>query len=159
MPSYYLFRATPDGKCIDCGLFDGHSNACHDEAPKRMIDELTSKLESSQRETEALKDHLAQADRRLESFAERWKHAELQVGEAKRLLTDIRIAMKDGALVESDGGHAGDWISGINEILDDPRPSGKRVESRCPLIEFGGRDRCIHPVNHTCAHEYGPLKR
>lgn len=38
---YKLFRIDKvTKKCVDCGLMDGHSNACHDAAPARMIEKL-----------------------------------------------------------------------------------------------------------------------
>lgn len=43
---YKLFRYDASGKCLDCGLLDGHGNDCHDAAPLRRIDELLERMNS-----------------------------------------------------------------------------------------------------------------
>lgn len=57
---HQLFRhSVTTGKCEDCGLIDNHSNACHDAAPIRKIEELYDRIEKLDLENKNLRDALA----------------------------------------------------------------------------------------------------
>jgi hypothetical protein len=57
MHKLYRFSCTT-GKCEDCGLIDGHSNACHEAAPFRQIEALYDKLEASELQIKDLRKAL-----------------------------------------------------------------------------------------------------
>jgi len=71
-----LYRhSVTTGKCEDCGLIENHSNACHDAAPIRKIEELYDELEKKNLEVDELKDwiwnqgHIRVAAHRAEDCA------------------------------------------------------------------------------------------
>jgi len=54
MHKLYRFSCTT-GKCEDCGLIDNHSNACHDAAPIRKIEDLYDQLEAANLQVDDLR--------------------------------------------------------------------------------------------------------
>jgi hypothetical protein len=55
-------RSATSGRCEDCGQVDNHSNACHDAAPIRKIEELYDEIESRDRQLKEWYDKLTARD-------------------------------------------------------------------------------------------------
>lgn len=80
MTAYHLFtKDSSTGKCLDCGLIDGHSNACHDDSSRRMIDHISQKLETE-------KKNFAAAVEAGQALAKERDVALLQVSEMQKAM-------------------------------------------------------------------------
>jgi len=74
-----LFRFDDSGRCLDCGLFDNHGNACHDAAPGRLVEQLLGRMND------------------LYSYLSLVRHRHLPRNTDDRLIRDIDQALGAGS--------------------------------------------------------------
>lgn len=120
-----LYRhSVTTGKCEDCGLIDNHSNACHDAAPIRKIEELYDKLDKLSVESQ---DYKGSAD----LWATRWlrlKENFEKLGLENRGLRDVLAKIGMASLTASTLGFLRRKIEeAVNPVL-------------ATLLEKGGDD-------------------
>jgi len=77
--NYTLFSYDSSGKCKDCGLMGGHANSCHDDASRRLINQILDRMSS------------------LYSYLSLVRHRHLPVGTDDHLIRDIDQALGNGS--------------------------------------------------------------
>lgn len=112
---YKLFRYGPDGKCLDCGLMNGHGNTCHDCAPGRLIDKLREDLKASEAQNDKLAVGLQASTEDLNRLADALEKSRRETAAAETRYGRLKIQEK-AALKERDIAvfHMGQ----IHEIVD-----------------------------------------
>lgn len=100
MVEYNLFRKDSSGRCLDCGLFDGHGNACHDAAPLRMIEELRRALDSKQREIESRDVLISRLKGTVKRITGNCDAVDLKARDCMEVVKALRFACNEGAAVD-----------------------------------------------------------